>query len=514
MGEVACVAESKVESRVLLLSVFFVAAAGLVYELIAGTLATYLLGSSITVFSLVIGIFLAAMGLGAWLAQFAKDSLSNWFVLAELALALLGGLSALLLFVAYVYSQDGFPLILGLLSVGIGALVGLEIPILLRILEAGSSVRLAVSRVLAVDYVGALIGSILFPLVLLPYMGLVRTAAFLGLINLAVAFLAMVLLRQSLTGVRRMQIAGGFIGVLLVAVFVTSGQTTSWAEDQLYDDPIVLAETTPYQRVVVTRWRNDVRLYLNGHLQFSSLDEHRYHESLMHPALSAVDEPERVLILGGGDGLAVKQAVIHPGVQSIDLVDLDAELLDLFRPSGPLSNVNGDALADPRVTIHAMDAIQFVEESTRQWDIIVMDLPDPNDDTLARLYAQSTYRLILKRLAPEGVLVTQATSPYFAPKAFWCIVATLESVAGAGQEVRPYHVNVPSFGEWGFVMLGHAPLMKGSLRDGLETEFLDDEALTGMFHFPKDLTRIPVEANRLTTAVVAEYYRDGWSMFN
>ena len=159
---------SEIESRLLLASVFLVAAAGLVYELIAGTLATYLLGSSITVFSIVIGVFMAAMGLGAWFAQYVRDSLANWFVVSEMALALFGGLSALVLFSSYVVFESGFVVVLGLVCVSIGTLVGLEIPILLRILESGTSIRLAVSRVLAVDYVGALLGSVLFPLVLLP----------------------------------------------------------------------------------------------------------------------------------------------------------------------------------------------------------------------------------------------------------------------------------------------------------------------------------------------------------
>lgn len=505
---------SKVESRLLLMSVFFVAAAGLVYELIAGTLATYLLGSSVTVFSIVIGVFLAAMGLGAWLAQFARDSLTTWFVRAELLLSLVGGLSALLLFVAYVVSQQGFIVVLGLVSVAIGALVGLEIPILLRIVESGSTVRLAVSRVLAVDYVGALLGSILFPLVLLPYMGLVRTAALLGLVNLAVAFVAMKLMADSLRGRRAMQAWGVIIGVVLSVVFATAGHTTSWAEDQLYDDPIVLAQTTPYQRMVVTQWRNDTRLYLNGHLQFSTVDEHRYHESLVHPALSAVDEPERVLILGGGDGLAVRQVLAHPSVMRVDLVDLDPELLELFAVDGRLAHVNGGVLGDERVVLHPVDAIRFVEETRDQWDVVLMDLPDPNDDTLARLYAQSTFRLIVSRLAESGVLVTQATSPYFAPEAFWCIVETLESVASPAQRVRPYHVHVPSFGEWGFAMLGPESIDTIEIRSDLDTKFISQDGLASMFHFPKDLARRPVEPNRLTTAVVSEYYRSGWSSFN
>ena len=505
---------SRVESRLLLISVFFVAAAGLVYELIAGTLATYLLGSSVTVFSIVIGVFLAAMGLGAWLAQFARDSLTTWFVRAELALALVGGLSALLLFGAYVISQEGFIVVLGLVSVAIGALVGLEIPILLRIVESGSTVRLAVSRVLAVDYVGALLGSILFPLVLLPHMGLVRTAALLGLVNLAVAFVAMRLMADSLRGQRALQVWGVLIGLVLAGVFATAGLTTSWAEDQLYDDPIVLAQTTPYQRVVVTRWRDDTRLYLNGHLQFSTVDEHRYHESLVHPALSAVMEPRRVLILGGGDGLAVKQVLAHASVERVDLVDLDPELLALFSADGRLAHVNGGILADSRVVLHPEDAIRFVEDAEDVWDVVVMDLPDPNDDTLARLYAQSTFRLILSRLSDTGVLVTQATSPYFAPEAFWCIVETLESVAGPGQQVRPYHVHVPSFGEWGFAMLGPDSIDTLEIPPGIDTDFLTQDGLASMFYFPKDLARRPVETNRLTTAVVSEYYRSGWSHFN
>ncbi len=505
---------SKIESRLLLMSVFFVAAAGLVYELIAGTLATYLLGSSVTVFSIVIGVFLAAMGLGAWLAQFAKDNLPTWFVRAEIALALVGGLSALVLFAAYVIGQAAFIAVLGLVSIVIGALVGLEIPILLRIVESGSTVRLAVSRVLAVDYVGALLGSILFPLVLLPYMGLVRTAALLGLINLAVAFVAMHLMAHSLRGRRTMQTWAVMVGLLLAAVFSTAGTTTSWAEDQLYGDPIVLAKTSPYQRIVVTQWRDDTRLYLNGHLQFSTVDEHRYHEALVHPALSAAQSPKRVLILGGGDGLAVRQVLEHPSVERIDLVDLDPELVALFAEGGRLERVNGGILSDPRVQVHFEDAIRFVERSNDRWDAILLDLPDPNDDTLARLYAQSTYRLVLSRLSVGGVLVTQATSPYFAPEAFWCIVETLESVATEEQRVWPYHVNVPSFGEWGFAMVAPREASEPVLSDELETRFMNDESLAAMFRFPKDLARREVEPNRLTTPVVAEYYRAGWTQFN
>jgi spermidine synthase len=501
------------QARLLLASVFVVAAAGLVYELIAGTLTTYLMGSSVTVFSIVIGIFMAAMGIGAWIAQFVKTELPRWFVLAELALALLGGLSALALFCAYVVVDDAYPVALGLICSGIGILVGLEVPILLRILEAGSSVRVAVSQVLALDYVGALVGSVLFPLVLLPHLGLVRTAAMLGLLNLAVAFLALHLLREEIPRRASLVVSGLFIGVLLVGVFATAGWTTSWAEDRLYEDPVVIAQTTPYQRVVITRWRSDVRLYLNGHLQFSSVDEHRYHEALVHPALVAVKKPERVLILGGGDGMAAREVLRHPGVQHVDLVDLDAELLELFSTREELTELNEDALVDPRVQTHARDAVRFLENATERWDAILIDLPDPNDEGLSRLYSQSTYRLALSRLTPNGVLVTQATSPFFAPKAFWCIVSTLKSVAPHNWRVRPYHLNVPSFGEWGFVMVVSDQAEETVLPNELALRFLNPETLISMYRFPQDMQPVEVQPNRLTTGVLAGYYREGWSSF-
>ena len=176
--------------------------------------------------------------------------------------------------------------------------------------------------------------------------------------------------------------------------------------------------------------------------------------------------------------------------------------------------MNEDVLRDSRVNIHAQDAVEFVDASAAKWDVIILDLPDPNDDTLSRLYAQSTYRLILSRLAVGGALVTQATSPFFAPDAFWCIVETLETVSGSEMKVRPYHLNVPSFGEWGFVMVspqkGEMPQLPVSVR----TEFIDQATLEAMFHFPRDMARRRVEPNRLTTAVLAKYYRDGWKKFN
>lgn len=488
----------------LLGSVFVVAVAGLVYELIAGTLTTYLLGSSVVAFSVVIGLFLSAMGLGAWLAQYITRDLPGAFIRAEIALAAVGGTSALLLFASFAMLSGGYQVILGLVCLACGALVGVEIPLLLRIIEERVDLRVAASHVLALDYAGALLGSLAFPLLLLPHLGLVRAAALLGLLNLVVAGLTAAYLGRLHA---RFLVPIAAIGVLLGGIFVTGAQATSWLEDRLYSDPVIMAKTTPYQRVVVTKWRDDVRLYVEGHLQFSSRDEYRYHESLVHPPMATAASPRAVLILGGGDGLAAREVLRHPGVERVDLVDLDPVVTDLFTTHPLLVGLNDAALQDPRVFVHNADAVKYLEEADRQWDVIIMDLPDPNDAALSRLYSVSTFRLAGQRLAPGGALVTQATSPYYAVKAYWCVTETLRE-ALKGREIYPYHALVPSFGEWGFVMASSRPV--GALPEQVPRRFLTAAVYEGLFAFPADLVARDVSVNRLADAVLARYYRDGW----
>lgn len=505
----------------LLGSVFVVAAAGLVYELIAGTLTTYLLGGSVLVFSIVIGLFLSAMGLGAWLAQYVRFELARAFVLAELVLGLVGGLSALGLFAAFA-SSESYKLALLLVSVVIGALVGLEIPLLLRILEKKVEVRVAVSHVLALDYVGALVGSVLFPLLLLPHLGLVRSSALLGLMNVAVAFLALAVLGREIARRKRLVAFGGVVGAILSAVLIGGGQATTWLEDRLYSDPVVLARSSSYQRVVVTRWRDDVRLYLDGHLQFSSADEYRYHEALIHPAMAAAKHPAQVLILGGGDGLAIREVLRWEEVRRVVLVDLDPAVTELFSGNEALAELNGGALRDPRVEVVHGDAVRYLQDAADRFDVIVMDLPDPNDAQLARLYSLPTFRLARRRLRPGGALVTQATSPFYALEAFWCIAATMraafaeEHPGAAEATVTAYHAHVPSFGEWGWVMArtpGVALELPAALTE--ELRFLDDDALEVMFTFPTDLQEPEgLRVNHLTDAVLARYYTRGWRRWN
>ena len=502
------------KGAVLLASVFFVAIAGLVYELIAGTLSTYLLGGSVLVFSVVIGMFLSAMGVGAWLAQYVERDLARVFVIAELALAAIGGTSALALFAAFTWLGEGYTVALAVTCLVTGALVGLEIPVLLRIVQQRTDVRVAVSQVLAIDYLGALAGSLAFPLLLLPYLGLVRAGALVGVMNAAVAVLALSVLRHEIRRPMPLFVWSGAVVAGLLAVLLTGAQTTSWLEDGLYQDDVVYAADTRYQRVVVTRWRDDVRLFLDGHLQFSTRDEYRYHEALVLPALRAVRAPKRVLVLGGGDGLGVQRVLSHPAVRQVDLVDLDPDVLDLFSGDGALAWIPDHALDDPRVTRHAEDAIAFLERAETTWDVIIVDLPDPHDEALARLYARSTFRLALRHLAPDGALATQATSPFHAPDAFWCIVRTLEAAASdlpIPRTVRPGVIDVPSFGSWGVALLTPADHTTFHTIHGVIPMFLNDDALDALWRLPADVGPRPVEINTLGTAVLARYYRDGWT---
>ncbi len=497
------------QELILLASVFVVAVAGLVYELIAGTLSTYLLGSSVTVFSLVIGMFLSAMGLGAFAAQYVRRDLARAFIDAEILLAAIGGTAALTLFASFVAAGEGYTVALGVICVACGALVGLEIPLLMRILEERVDIRVAVSHVLALDYAGALLASIAFPLLLLPHLGLVRSSALFGLLNLAVAAVAARTLGQ---GTASRVSAMGLVGVVLIGVLITGARTTSWLEDRLYSDPVLMSVTTPYQRIVVTRWRDDLRLYIAGHLQLSSRDEYRYHEALVHPPMLAAARHADVLILGGGDGMAAREVLRHPGVKRVDLVDLDPHLTTMFTEQPLLSSLNEESLSDARIHIHNTDALKFLEDAQRRWDVIIADLPDPNDPALSRLYSISAYRLARMRLADGGALVTQATSPYYAPEAFWCIAGTVEAAfadSPAAHVTRPYHVLVPSFGDWGFVMVSPTSALS-PLPDALPLRFLTPATYAAMFDFPKDTAAVQVEINRLGDARLARYYRDGW----
>lgn len=492
-------------SAVLFLSVLLIAACGLIYELIAGTLASYLLGDSVFQFSTIIGTYLFAMGIGSWLSRFLGRGLVARFVSLELMVGLVGGFSSSLMFLAFAYTE-AFRLVLYLIVIAVGVLVGLEIPLLMRILKERFQFKELISHVLTFDYLGALGASILFPILLVPKLGLVRSALLFGILNAAVALWSTYLFQDQL---RRP--AGLRLGcvVVLVALFGGMGlseRISASADDQLYADEVIFSRTTRYQRIVLTKWKDDLRLFLNSHLQFSSRDEYRYHEALVHPGLSAIPGARRVLVLGGGDGLAVREILKYPDVQSITLVDLDSEMTRLFSTHQAFTKLNGHSLTAPRVRVINADAFPWLDTNADPFDFVVVDFPDPTSYALGKLYTTTFYRLLARHLSQGGLTVVQSTSPLFARQSYWCIVETLKQ---AGLRTYPYHVYVPSFGEWGFVIAGlreYEP--PHELPAGLR--YLAARSLPDLFIFPNDMLPVTVEPNRLNDQVLVRYYEREW----
>lgn len=501
----------------LLAATFLIAASGLVYELLAGTVSSYLLGDSVYQFSLVIGLFMSAMGLGAYLSRFV-DEPEPAFVGTQVALGVVGGFSAPLLFYAFVFVESYEPFLL-LVCVVVGALVGLEIPLLTRLLQRHQALPLNISNVLTADYIGALAAALLFPLVLVPQLGLVATSLLFGLLNLAVAGLAAWLLRERLR--RAYALALALAAVPTAAALLASPSIVGFLEGRLYEDEVVLTARTPYQSLVVTRDRDRVRLFLNGNLQFDSLDEYRYHEALVHPAMGLASRRAEILVLGGGDGMAVREVLRHPGVERVTLVDLDPAVTDLFRDNRLLRALNADSLRDPRVTIVNRDAHEFLADTAGPaavplYDVILIDLPDPHHHATGKLYSRGFYADAASRLARGGLLVTQATSPLYAREAFWSIERTLAATAdpyrlGRTLQTVPYHAYVPTFGEWGFVLAGPGalpPWERIALPEGLR--FLTPAQLSSMRAFPPDMAAVPVDENTVLTHALVRYYERGW----
>ena len=492
----------------LLFSVFVIATCGLVYELIAGTIASYLLGDSVTQFSTVIGVYLFSMGIGSFLSRYCHRNLVSVFIRVELLIGLVGGFSAAILFMAFEFVESFRVLLYGLVCIT-GILVGLEIPILMRLLKSHFDFRDLVSQVFTFDYIGALIASLLFPLVLVPHLGLIRSAFLFGLCNVLVALWTLHLFRRDLPWVKTHQASALLALASLLLGFINSDQLMSFAEATTYPDKVIYAKSTPYQRLVLTKADHDLRLFLNGNLQFSSRDEYRYHEALIHVGLGSLSQPRNVLVLGGGDGMAVREILKYPSVQSITLVDLDAAMTGLFSHQAMLRGLNQDSLNSPKVQLITADAFVWLRKNPKRFDFIVVDFPDPGNYSIGKLYSDTFYRVLSRTLQPDGAMVIQSTSPYYAKKSFWCVVNTLKSV---GLLTTPYHAYVPSFGDWGYVLATHQPFHPATHYPD-ELKFITPEAVQGMLYFPADMQVQDVVVNKLNNQQLVRYFEEEWSEY-
>lgn len=492
---------------ILLVAVFVIATCGLVYELVAGTQASYLLGDSVTQFSTIIGVYLFSMGIGSFLSKYFQTDLLQWFIRIELLVGLIGGFSSTLLFLAFPLASS-FRVLLYTLVGLTGVLVGLEIPLLMRILRDKLEFKELVSRVFTFDYIGALLASLIFPLLLVPKLGLIRTSLFFGLLNLGIALYLIHFFRSEL----KRRVALRFTGILLILAelftFIYSEEIMGYAETMTFNDNIVYAKSSPYQRIVLTRNRRETRLFLNGNLQFSSADEYRYHEALVHPALSILDSPKNILVLGGGDGLALREILRYPTIQTVTLVDLDPTITNLFKEQEVLTQLNHASLKDPKVTVINADAFTWLRNNSREFDAAIIDFPDPSNYSIGKLYSTLFYRSLFKSLRSSGTAVIQSTSPLVAPNSFWCIDSTLRSV---GFITLPYHNFVPSFGEWGYILVEKEwkEVVSPWYPEGLK--YLNDETLVPMFIFPEDMrAKKALSVNRLNNQALVGYFEEEW----
>ena len=491
----------------LLFAVFIIATCGLIYELVAGTLASYLLGDSVKQFSFIIGVYLFSMGIGSYFAKFVKKNQLNTFVEIEILVGVIGGLSSVILFILF-EKVDYFQFILYLLVFVTGCLVGLEIPLLMNILKEKVKFSDLVSNVFTFDYIGALLASVLFPLVLVPKLGVMKTSLFFGMINVSVAIILCFLLSKDLKRpiLLKLKAIGAF--VLLLLTFFFSDQILSYSEQKLYGENIIFTKATQYQRIVLTHTKNDYKLYLNNNLQFSSADEYRYHEALVHPVMANAKNIENILVLGGGDGLAVREILKYKEVKKITLVDLDEGMTKLFASNTILTKFNDNSLTNPKVKVINRDAFLWVKEEKNQYDAIIIDFPDPSNYSLGKLYSLNFYKSLKKIVAPEAAIVIQTTSPYFAPKSFWCINNTVNEVF---PNADAYHVYVPSFGEWGYTIASNnntADFSKVNRKvSGLKYY---DYQYKKLNFFPKDMKAKDLEINRLDNQILVRYFDEEW----
>lgn len=498
----------------LLVSVSICAAAGLVYELALISLSTVLNGGSIVETSLIVAGFVAALGLGALAAKPLLHRAEISFLMIELLLGLIGGMSAMLLYITFVIIGQSL-IILTLSTLVIGMFVGAELPLLMTLFQRGRLVDAATSGSVlatlnAADYLGALLGGLAWPFLLLPYLGLMRGTLAAGLLNLTAALaISIIVLRHDLKVRQFYVIMTGLLAAIsvLVVLFIRSDGIITTARQRLYEYPIVFTAQTNYQEIVVTQWGKDRRLYLNGGLQYSTRDEYRYTESLTYPTLT--DTTESVLIIGGGDGLAARELLKIPTIHRITQVELDPMMIETANTV--LLADNQGALKDPKVHVVIDDAFSWVRAGGdgQRYDAIIVDLPDPDTEIVGRLYTEEFYAMLLKQLTSRGIMTVQSSSSFTTPDVFSRIYSTLQ--AAGCHTVVPYHVHVPTFGDWGFnsCFAGSQPFQLPATLPK-DVKFITPEVLASATVFGLDNQPRKLDPNTLDHQRIVDDLRRGY----
>ena len=454
------------------------------------------------------------MGIGSYLSKYITKNLLSYFIRVELLVGLVGGSSAAILFLLFEHITS-FRVLLYFIVVITGTLVGLEIPLLMRLLKDKFEFKELVSKVFTIDYIGALFASLIFPLVLVPHVGLIRSAFLFGILNVSVGIWGLYAFKEEIAWKKTLKTSAFSILFILLMGFVYSNKLLKIAETASYNNQIIFSKSSKYQRIIITKGHEDLRLYLNGNLQFSSKDEYRYHESLVHPGMESLKNHKNILVLGGGDGMAVREILKYPHVKNITLVDLDPVITDIFSKIPLLNSLNKKSLLSSKVKIINTDAFVWLKENLnkphfKKFDFIAIDFPDPSNYSLGKLYTTTLFKLLYKALTPSGIIAIQSTSPYFARRSFWCVGNTLSSI---GFKTLPYHAYVPSFGEWGYFMASKKTINIPKTF-AHQHRFINEKTFENMRHFPPDMSALPTKINKLNNQILVHYFENEWSKVN
>ncbi|MCW3805003.1 polyamine aminopropyltransferase [Plebeiibacterium marinum] len=509
-------------SAILMAAIFATGFSGIVAEYLLSTLATHFLGDSTIQWALIVSTMMFSMGLGSRISKSFISHLTEKFLILEFILSLVVSFVPLVVYTASAYTAS-LAVIIYACSILIGLLIGMEIPLVTRINDQYEDLRVNISKVLENDYYGSLLGGVFFAFIGIPFLGLNYTPFVLGIINFSVAVVVYFSLKNFISPAYKIPFnaaIAGIVVVLVCGVFMAE-PIIVYGEQQKYKDKVIYAEQTKYQRIVVTQWKDDFWLYLNGNQQLCTMDEMMYHEPLVHPAMSLHPHPKDVLVLGGGDGCAVREILKYKAAENITLVDLDPAMTRLGKEYPLLTRLNHNSLSDSRVAVLNRDGFTYISENKDFYDVIIVDLPDPRNIELNRLYSEEFYKIAYRHLRPGGVIVTQAGSPYFATKAFKCIVGTMRS---AGFEVVPLHNHVITLGEWGWSLGVKQPEgypLKEVLQDlhftDIQTQWITNEAMQLITSFGKEIypgQRDSVKVNKLHDPVLYKYYLKGnWDLY-
>ena len=511
----------KYTATLLKAALFATGLSGIVAEYTLSTLATYFLGDSVFQWTMIVSIMLFSMGIGSRISKHIRSNLLERFVLIEFALSCVASNVTVIVYLIFaIYGDATF--IIYMLSILVGLFIGMEIPIVIRLNKQFESLRVNISSALENDYYGSLAGGVFFAFIGLPYLGLTYTPLILGTINFLVAVTFLKIIWQEILAEKkkRLLIYGVVVVIVLLNTGLISDKIIQWGDKIRYDDRVVYSEQSRYQKIVLTYGEGNYWLFLNGHQQLSTFDEALYHEPLVHPPVLLHDQPRRILVIGGGDGAAVRELLKHSQIDQITLVDLDPKVTQLAMSHPVLLNINQNALNHEKVEVINQDGFTYLEDIGERYDIIIADFPDPRTVDLGRLYSFEFYLLCHRALTDDGILITQAGSPYYAEQAFQCIEKT---IAAAGFSTLPLHNQVITLGEWGWVIGSKnsgtdlKAELQGKTLSGIETQWLTDEALTLISSFGKQVFDRDFEeprVNRLHDPVLYRYYLNGkWDVY-